>query len=94
MSSNQATGLGSDTQALGEGSVGGKQQFEGQGKDSQAGGRESGDSESSISGDTSSQPNVNNEYPSNADAGANFKTDSESAKFDNAGSSAATSADQ
>ncbi|GAA6016912.1 hypothetical protein JCM10207_007844 [Rhodosporidiobolus poonsookiae] len=93
MSSNAATGLGSDNQALGEGSVGG-QQFSGQGKDSQAGGREMGDSESSMKGDTSSQPNVNNEYPSNADAGATFKTDSTSAKFDNAGSSAATSAEQ
>ncbi|BGP22567.1 hypothetical protein Rt10032_c08g3436 [Rhodotorula toruloides] len=92
MSSNSATGLGSDNKALGEGSVGG-QQFSGQGNDSQSGGREMNDSESSLSGDTSSQPNVNNEYPANADAGANVKTDSESKKFSNEGSSGATTAD-
>ncbi|BGP05767.1 hypothetical protein JCM10049v2_001580 [Rhodotorula toruloides] len=92
MSSNSATGLGSDTKALGEGSVGG-QQFSGQGKDSQSGGREMNDSESSMKGDTSSQPNVNNEYPANAGAGADVKTDSESKKFSNEGSSGATTAD-
>jgi len=37
---------------------------------------------------------VNNEYPANGEAGANIKTDSESAKFSADGSSAATSADQ
>ncbi|GAA5918608.1 hypothetical protein JCM6882_000831 [Rhodosporidiobolus microsporus] len=94
MSSNSATGLGSDNKALGEGSVGGGQQFSGKGTESQAGGREMGDSESSLSGDTSSQPNVNNEYPSNAEQGANFKTDSESKKFDASGSSEASSATQ
>jgi hypothetical protein len=36
---------------------------------------------------------VNNEYPANADAGANVKTDSESKKFSNEGASGATSAD-
>ncbi|GJN88772.1 hypothetical protein Rhopal_001741-T1 [Rhodotorula paludigena] len=91
--SNAASGLGSDNKALGEGSVGG-QQYSGKGADSQAGGRESGDSESSIKGDTSSQPNVNNEYPANADAGANIKTDSTSAKFSAEGSSEASSATQ
>merc|ERR1711939_458478 len=91
MSSNAATGLGSDNKALGEGSTSGPA---GKGADSQAGGREMGDSESSIKGDTSSQPNVNNEYPANAQAGANIKTDSESAKFSSEGSSASTSADQ
>ncbi|GAA5840400.1 hypothetical protein JCM11251_006550 [Rhodosporidiobolus azoricus] len=91
MSSNAASGLGSDNKALGEGSVGGQS---GQGKDSQSGGREMGDSESSLSGDTSSQPNVNNEYPSNAEKGANFKTDEQSKKFDASGSSEASSATQ
>ncbi|GAA5890967.1 hypothetical protein JCM8208_003110 [Rhodotorula glutinis] len=91
MSSNSASGLGSNNQAIGEGSTKGPS---GQGADSQAGGREMNDSESSMKGDTSSQPNVNNEYPSNGEAGANIKTDSESAKFSADGSSAATSADQ
>ncbi|GAA5867596.1 hypothetical protein JCM8547_001233 [Rhodosporidiobolus lusitaniae] len=91
MSSNQATGLGSDNKALGEGSVGGQH---GQGKDSKAGGREMGDSDSSLSGDTSSEPNVNNEAPSTGTEGANFKTDKESDKFSADGSSKATSAEQ
>ncbi|GAA5879164.1 hypothetical protein JCM1840_006214 [Sporobolomyces johnsonii] len=91
-SSNAASGLGSKNAALGEGSVGGKQ-FSGKGTESQAGGREMGDSESSMKGDTSSQPNVNNEYPSNGEQGANVKTDAESSKFSSEGSSAATSAD-
>ncbi|BGP37687.1 hypothetical protein JCM10450v2_001611 [Rhodotorula kratochvilovae] len=112
MSSNASTGLGNQNQAIGEGSTGGNHQG---GKDSQAGGREMGDSESSLKGDTSiqkreltylasvysllgrirsspksSQPNVNNEYPSTGKEGANIKTDSESAKFSSEGSSEAT----
>ncbi|GAA5975478.1 hypothetical protein JCM21900_005739 [Sporobolomyces salmonicolor] len=90
-SSNAASGLGSKNAALGEGSVGGKQ-YSGKGTDSQAGGREMGDSESSMKGDTSSQPNVNNEYPANGEKGANFETDAESSKFSSEGSSSATSA--
>lgn len=41
----------------------------------------------------SPRTDVNNEYPANADAGANVKTDSESKKFSNEGSSGATTAD-
>lgn len=36
---------------------------------------------------------VNNEYPANAGAGADVKTDSESKKFSNEGSSGAMTAD-
>ncbi|GAA5828145.1 hypothetical protein JCM3770_006340 [Rhodotorula araucariae] len=87
MSSNAATGFGNENQALGEGSTGGNHRG---GVDSQSGGREMGDSESSMKGDTSSQPNVNNEYPSSGNQGADIKTDAESAKFSNEGSSEAT----
>ncbi|GAA5976915.1 hypothetical protein JCM11641_002195 [Rhodosporidiobolus odoratus] len=124
MSSNSASGVGSNNQALGEGSVG-KQQAAGQGKDSQSGGREMNDSESSMKGDTSDYftsllpctaallslvhpvvssatshtasirpADVNNEYPSNAGSGADFKTDQESSKFSSEGSSEASSATQ
>lgn len=107
--------------------------------DSQAGGRQSGDSESSKYGDTVSSSllssvvcgraqadstpflllrsprkpvgplpslprlrrltilflfsDINNEYPSSAEEGANFSTDSNSASFGLGGSSSATSAD-
>ncbi|KAL8293273.1 hypothetical protein RQP46_000967 [Phenoliferia psychrophenolica] len=59
-----------------------------------AGGREMNDSESSMSGDTSSLPNVNNEAPSSGKEGANIGTDAESAKFGTDGASSATSAGQ
>ncbi|GAA6012139.1 hypothetical protein JCM11491_001761 [Sporobolomyces phaffii] len=91
-SSNSASGISSQTGALGEGSVGGN--TSGKGVESKAGGREMGDSESSMKGDTSSEPNVNNEAPSSGKEGADVKTDQESSKFDSDGSSVATSAKQ
>ncbi|GAA5849807.1 hypothetical protein JCM3766R1_007023 [Sporobolomyces carnicolor] len=91
-SSNAASGISSQTNTLGEGSVGSN--TSGNGVESKAGGREMGDSESSLKGDTSSEPNVNNEAPSSGSDGANIKTDEESSKFSADGSSAATSAEQ
>ncbi|GAA5911643.1 Gfo/Idh/MocA family oxidoreductase [Sporobolomyces salmoneus] len=90
-SSNAASGISSQTGTLGEGSVGGN--TSGKGVESKAGGREMGDKDSSMKGDTSSEPNVNNEAPSSGAEGANIKTDKESDKFSADGSSAATSAD-
>jgi len=58
-----------------------------------AGGRESNDQESSYGGDTSSEPNVNNERPSTGSDGANFDTDPESAQFSSDGAGGANSAD-
>ncbi|KWU46575.1 hypothetical protein RHOSPDRAFT_32033 [Rhodotorula sp. JG-1b] len=91
MSSSAASGLGAGNQALGEGSAGINKPR--QGDDSQAGGREMNDSDASLKGDTSSKPNVNNEAPSHAEEGANVKTDSESSKFDVAGSSGSNQAE-
>ncbi|BGP13591.1 hypothetical protein JCM10213_007767 [Rhodosporidiobolus nylandii] len=67
----------------------GNQGEQAQGKESQIP-REMGDSNASMKGDTSSKPNVNNEGPSQAEEGATFKTDKESAQFDAGGSSEAT----
>ncbi|GAA5826116.1 hypothetical protein JCM5353_008389 [Sporobolomyces roseus] len=80
-----ASGISSKTGAMGEGSVGGN--ASGKGSESNAGGREMGDSESSMKGDTSSEPNVNNEAPS---GDKEIKTDKESDKFSSDGSSKAT----
>ncbi|GAA5885386.1 hypothetical protein JCM16303_006028 [Sporobolomyces ruberrimus] len=84
-SSNAASGISSQTNTMGEGSVGGN--TSGKGSESNAGGREMGDSDSSMKGDTSSKPNVNNEAPSGT---KEIKTDKESDQFSSDGSSKAT----
>ncbi|GAA5933118.1 uncharacterized protein JCM15063_002302 [Sporobolomyces koalae] len=85
------SGLSSQTGAIGQGSVGGN--TDGKGVESKAGGREMNDSNSSMKGDTSSEPNVNNEAPSSGSEGADIKTDSESSKFSADGSSGATTSE-